>query len=425
MRPAAIIACFLTFFIPHALPSQELSSGYDHFYNLEYDQAIAEFTAETEQHPHDPNAWNHLAHAVLYRAMYRSGALESELVTGSNPFLRRAKVEITPTDQSCFDDAIEKAMALSQARLKENPDDPRSLGALGVAYALRGNYNFLVRKAWVDALHDATDGKKMHQRLAELEPDNIDALMIPGVYDYVAGSLPLGYRIFGFLAGYHGDRARGIRTLQTVAQEAKSNRADAEILLAAIYRRERRTQDAVPLLDDLIRRFPRNHLLRFELVQMYSDMGDKEKAAAEIAQVWDLHKNGAPGFASLQPERIDYLEGNFLFWYNDLKAAADHLTKVTAKARDLDLNTAIMAWMRLGQTYDLQGRRSAATSAYRKAIALAPKSEVGKESRGYIAKPYRRRTGTRIQEPESSSQNAGAAFPTTHHPPPTTREANA
>jgi len=419
MRFAAAIACSLSLLAARAR-SQQLSPGYDHFYNLEYDQAIAEFTAETELHPDDPNVWNHLAHARLYRAMYRSGALESELVTGSNPFLRRTKVEITPADQRSFDDAIAKSMELSLARLKDNPDDPRGLGALGVAYALRGNYNFLVRKAWVDALHDATDARKMHKHLSDLEPGNIDALMIPGVYDYVAGSLPLGYRIFGFLAGYHGDRSRGIRTLQTVAREGKSNRVDAEILLAAIYRRERRTPDAIPLLEDLIRRFPRNYLLHFELVQMYSDMGDKEKAAAEIAKIWDLHQNGAPGFASLKPERIDYLEGNFLFWYNDLKAAAEHLTKATAKARDLDLNTAIMAWMRLGQTYDLEGRHTAATTAYRKAIVLAPKSEVAKESREYITKPYRRKTEPRIQEPESSS-----VFPTTGYPQPTTRGANA
>jgi tetratricopeptide (TPR) repeat protein len=324
--------------------------------------------------------------------MYRSGALESELVTGSNPFLRREKVKIGPEEDQRFDNAIEKAIELSQSRLQENPADPHALGALGVSYGLRANYNFLVRKAWVDALHDATDARKMHKRLGELEPDNIDARLIPGVYDYVTGSLPLGYRLLGFVAGYHGDRNRGIGTLQTVAESGASNRADAEILLAAIYRRERRPREAIPLVDDLIRRFPRNHLLHFELVQMYSDLGDHEKAVAEIAHIWELQQNNAPGFATLAPEKIHYLEGNFLFWYNDLNQALEHMKKVTAKARDLDLATAMMAWMRTGQIYDLQGRHPAAAAAYRKAIALAPQSEVGKESKSYIAKPYRRKT---------------------------------
>src|SRR5260370_34429061 len=107
-----------------------LSPGYDHFYNLEYDQAIADFTAITEQNPTDPSAWNHLAHAILFRAMYRSGALESEMVSGSNPFLRRAKVQITPAEYASFTDAIDKAMKLAQERLHENPDDHAGLRAL-------------------------------------------------------------------------------------------------------------------------------------------------------------------------------------------------------------------------------------------------------------------------------------------------------
>ncbi len=392
MRVAAALLCLLAWPGAVRLPAQEspLAEGYDHFYNLEYDQAIAAFTAETGESPDDPNAWNHLAHATLYRAMYRGGALESELVTGSNPFLRRQKVKTTPVEDRQFYDAIDKSLDLAQSRLKENEDDPRALASLGVAYALRANYNFLVRKAWVDALHDATDARKAHKRLTEIEPDNIDARTIPAVYDYVTGSLPIGYRILGFLAGYHGDRNRGIQTLQTVAQEGKTNRVDAEILLAAIYRRERRPQDAIPLVEDLIRRFPRNYLLHFELVQMYSDLGDKAEALAELGRIRELKETSAPGFAELAAEKIDYLEGNLLFWYSDLDGALDNMKKVTAKARDLDLNTAIMSWMRVGQIYDLRGRHASAIPAYRKAIDLAPQSEVGKESRRYITQPYRR-----------------------------------
>jgi tetratricopeptide (TPR) repeat protein len=384
-----------------ALRAQDatVSESYDHFYNLEYEQAIAAFTAGTEQHPDDPNAWNHLAQATLYRAMYRGGALESELVTGSNPFLRRQKVKTSPMEDQQFYDAIDKALDLAQSRLLDNPDDSLALDALGVSYALRANYNFLVRKAWTDALHDATDARKAHKRLTDLEPDNVDARLIPALYDYITGSLPVGYRILGFLAGYHGDHNRGIEALQSVAEDGKSNRLDAEIILAAIYRRERRAQQAVPLLEDLIRQFPRNFLLRFEIVQMYSDLGDKADALSEIARIRDLRQNGAPGFADLPPEKIDYLEGNLLFWYSDLDPALDDMKKVTAKARDLDLNTGIMSWMRLGQIYDLKGRRLSAVAAYKKAAAMAPLSEVGKESRRYVTQPYKRSTPGIDSEP--------------------------
>ena len=413
MRVASIAAGCLVLLAAKGLAAQNTaaSEGYDHFYNLEYDDAIRCFTAETERTPDDPNAWNHVAHAILYRAMFRSGALESELVTGSNPFLHRDKVKITAAEHDEFDHAINRAMELSQARLAAEPDDPRALGALGVSYALRANYNFLVRKAWTDALHDATKARNAHRRLCQLEPDNIDARMIPGVYDYVAGSLPLGYRILGFMAGYHGNRDRGIRALETVAHQGESSRSDAEVLLIAIYRRERRPKETLALLEDLVQCYPRNHLLRFERVQMYGDLGDEEAAAAEIARIRGLKADGAPGFANLAEEKIDYLEGNMLFWYNHLDRALAEMKKVTARSNELDLNTSLMSWMRLGQIYDLEHRRAQAVAAYRKGVAGAPQSEVAKECRGYISKPYKRpqavmpdASGT-AQLPEEPSNN--------------------
>ena len=399
MRAALIAECTLALFSAGLVNAQKsgVSPGYDHFYNLEYDEALADFRANAEQYPEDPNAWNHVAHALLYRSMYRSGALESELVTGSNPFLHRDKVKISPADDAAFYDAVNKSIRLSQARLQENPNDPVALGALGVAYGVRGNYNFLVRKAWVDALHDGTDARNAHKHLCEIEPDNVDARMIPAVYDYVVGSLPIAYRILGFIAGYHGSRIRGIEMLEKVVKEGTANRADAQILLAAIYRREHRSADAIPLLEDLAQRFPRNYLLRFEIVQMASDAGKKDEALAEIAHIWELQRSGAPGFGTLAPEKIDYLEGNLLFWYDDLDQALLHMKRATAKAHELNLHMAMMSWMRLGQICDLQGHHPAAVAAYRKAIAMAPRSGVGKESRGYIAKPYRKK-GT--QQPE-------------------------
>ena len=63
--------------------------GFQHFYNLEYNEALAAFRAEVAANPNSPDGYNHVAQTVLYREMFRSGALESELVTGSNPFLRR------------------------------------------------------------------------------------------------------------------------------------------------------------------------------------------------------------------------------------------------------------------------------------------------------------------------------------------------
>ena len=60
------------------------------------------------------------------------------------------------------------------------------------------------------------------------------------------------------------NKEKGMRTLGEVAAKGKINSIDAKVFLCAIYRREQKWQAAAPLLDELIRRFPRNYLLRFE-----------------------------------------------------------------------------------------------------------------------------------------------------------------
>src|ERR1700688_4790769 len=81
------------------LAGQRISAveeGFSHFYNLEYDEAIAVFEKAAAQNPASPDLHNHLAQSLIFREMYRNGALESELVSGNNSFLRRAKLNPTP-----------------------------------------------------------------------------------------------------------------------------------------------------------------------------------------------------------------------------------------------------------------------------------------------------------------------------------------
>src|SRR5512142_2728239 len=46
-------------------------SGFEHFYNLEYEKAVRNFERVAEEHPDDPFAVNHLLSAVLFRELYR------------------------------------------------------------------------------------------------------------------------------------------------------------------------------------------------------------------------------------------------------------------------------------------------------------------------------------------------------------------
>ncbi len=384
-RLAALVLLFCA--LPAAAAEDPAAEGFQHLFNLEYDEALAVFRRLAAQDPDNPEYQNDIAATILYRELFRAGALESELVSGTNPFLRRPKMHPSPADQEAFRRAVTRSLELTAKRLEKNPNDIDALYFRGSAFAIKANWDFLVRKAWLDALRGATQSRKLHQKILKLDPGYIDARLIPGIHEYVVGSLPWYWKLLGFLAGFRGNKAQGIRMIELVAREGDRQRDNARFLLAAIYRRERRPADAIPLLEGLIRDFPRNYLLRMELVQMYSDLGDKQKALAVVREIERLKKEGAPGYGRMPWHKLWYTRGTLLFWYMDLEQALADFRKLVGVADELPLHQAQLAWFRLGQTLDLLGRRAEALGAYRKAIALAPQSERARQARRYLKSP--------------------------------------
>jgi tetratricopeptide (TPR) repeat protein len=367
-----------------------VNQAYDHFYNLEFDEAIALFQRDLALHPDSAELHNHLAQSIVFREMYRDGALESELVSGNNSFLRRPRLNPTPENEKWFLDEVSAAVRLSQARLAANPNDTAALYAEGIAYGLRSDYYWVVRKAWRDSLKDATAARRLHNRVSELEPGNVDARLVQGLDDYIVGSLPLTFRMLGFLVGIHGDKEKGLGTVRDVMLHGTDNRIDSQVMLCALYRRENQPRKAIPLVQDLIQRYPRNYILRLELAEMYSMAGDGAAGLNAMNEVAALKTRKAPGYDRLSWEKIYYQEGAIQFWYRDLGAALENLKKAAAAGEQLDLNTGALVWLRMGQIYDLTNRRALALDAYKRSIAFAPEAEAAQESRKYLGTPYRR-----------------------------------
>src|SRR2546423_11432334 len=70
-------------------------SGFEHFYNLEYDQAIQDFHKAMEAKPDDPKGVNHLLDAVLFSQLYKHDALDTSLYTQQS-FLSSKQINLDP-----------------------------------------------------------------------------------------------------------------------------------------------------------------------------------------------------------------------------------------------------------------------------------------------------------------------------------------
>ena len=391
--PAFFISVLLAAGSLRAASNPSIQEGDDDFYNLDYDQSIAAYEKAVASNPDDASFHNHLAQALLYREMFRDGALESELVSGNNSFLRRTKLEPSSEVEQRFFSEIDRSMHLSQTRIAQNPRDTVALHQLSIAFALRANYGFLVRKSWRASLYDASQARKYDTEVTQIDPNDYDARLLPAVYEYIVGSLSWTMRALGFIAGFHGDKQRGIHAIEEIAQKGNDNRVDAEIILCALYRREGQAARAIPLVTSLSQRYPRAYLLKFELAQMYATTGDRKSALGTLSEIARLKQQNAAGYARIPWEKIYYETGNLEFWFDDLDHALENLKKVTGTAqqlKELDLNTGVLALMRQGQIYDLQNHHSLAVEAYRQAVRFAPQAEAAHESQHYINSPYTR-----------------------------------
>lgn len=274
------------------LPEQ--SAGYAAFYNLDFDRAIALFERETETNAASPEAWNHLAHGILHRRLYLSGAMASDLVGSSNAFLRRPRVEMPADEEKRFLDAIHRSIDLSNRRLAVRKDDPVALYALGVAHAHRGKYELLCRKARFDALRDANRSRGFHNRLRQVDPANPDALLIPGMHEYIASQLPALVRFLAAMTGFSGNRERGIAMMEEAARRGRKTAVEARLLLALTYNREKQPQRALPLMRELSSAFARNYLYLSEVLLLHARAGQRAEALAGLARLESAEEKFVP-----------------------------------------------------------------------------------------------------------------------------------
>ena len=196
-------------------------------YNLQYDAARQTLETWLAQHPDDLHALNDLATVLLQREMFYQGILASHIFNDLGGMFRSGKIPYTPNFQQRLFALLDKAQTLAENRLKANPNDQQALYWAGAAHATRAVFYFTLAKSYLAALHEATEARNLHQRLLTGNPQFMDAWLVVGLNDYVAGSLPWYIKVLASLAGYRGDKKRGIEEVHRAAVQGNWARDDA------------------------------------------------------------------------------------------------------------------------------------------------------------------------------------------------------
>lgn len=365
--------------------------GFQHFYNLEFEQAIAVFQKEIACHPEDADGYNHVAQVILYRGMYRSGLLENSLTTGDDivlSLIHQPNLVMPQEDDREFHRNIAAATERANTLLARNPNNSGALYSLGVAHGLKASYQFLVRKAWLASLRESSTARKLHTRAAELDPSNVDALLMHGIQQYAVASLPAALRMLGAVAGLRGDKDAGLRTIERVAAEGSNSSVEARLLLFTLYRHEKKPWSAMSVLYGLRRDYPRNYLLHLGEIYTLAEMRDERGAFAAVRSLEQNHRDGAPGYDGLQAAKVEYTRGVIERRFGHLDQALESMNRVAASPVQSDGGMHLLAYEQLGIIHDLKGNRRQAVEAYRRAVDAAPNSRTAKESQRYLSRPF-------------------------------------
>ena len=282
----------------------DLNSGDDHFYNLEYDQAIAAYTQLMQQSPDDPVLYNDIASAELYKVLYRLGLLDSSFFADDHRLARDPPSKPDPSAAARILDMLERGRVAAEAILAHNPRDARALYSLCTDYGLRAAYEFMLEKAWFPAWRNASKAHGYCAQVRKVDPDFIDAYLVLGAYEYVAGSLPLPIRMFAAIGGLRGSKEKGIEYVSRVARQGKYDRNAARVLLSVLYRREGRPLDAATILTGLIADYPRNYLFGLELASMYATANQPERALEILRGLLEKAHENTPGYQELPREVV-------------------------------------------------------------------------------------------------------------------------
>ncbi len=378
---------------PHTPLKQLLNSqleqrGFWHFFNLEYGPALRDFQELARRRPWDASVWNHITQTLIYREMYRIGALETQLYSHGNPFLKTKLPPPSPAALKAILSANRRAMLLARQVLVHKPHDAFARYNEAVAWAQRGTYYFVLHKSYFEALRDALRARHQARLAEKYDPHFVDPRLILGVQQFVAASLPWSVKLLAHFVGYSGSKKKGIAEIQDVIAHGENARTDARVLLVVIYRREGLNRQVLPILGWLQQHYPRNVLFAVEQAEATEAAGLHEQARKEYHAILQRAAAHAPGYENAPLDKVWYDLGGINRLYSRWGAAlADY--RRSAQVSHAELRYRQAAELAAGQMQDMLGNRSAALVAYKNCLALG-ESPAAKAAQHYLQHPYRR-----------------------------------
>jgi len=234
-------------------------------YNLNHERALASFRAAVAADPQDAAAQRGLAIQLWLNISFRRGNMTVDDYLGGPNRASAAANPTPPEAAAAFNDTLDRALALARKQVELNPRDAEAHYQVGAALGLRASFIATIEGGGGRAFRAAREAYNEHEKVMSLDPRRKDAGLIVGTYRYIVSVLSLPLRWAAYMAGFGGDKARGIRMIEDAVMYGGENQEDARFALILVYNRERAYDKALEQLELLRTKYPQNRLVWLEL----------------------------------------------------------------------------------------------------------------------------------------------------------------
>lgn len=209
-----------------------------------------------------------LAHALAAAVEFYEGLLRWLLAGGDlsiGSLMRGQRVEIGNMQLEAMTSSLKRADILAKSMLEDRDRSDMGIFALSIAGGIRRDYNALVLNRWTTSLHYAQEVNSLGRRLLKTDPQAHDAYCIFAWSEYLISCVPAFVRPFAKIPGISGNRTKAIKFCEVSSKSGCYSREFAMCLLVALYSAEGQEEDALRVISEIARQYPKNAIIGEEL----------------------------------------------------------------------------------------------------------------------------------------------------------------
>jgi len=332
-------------------PDRNILKGVEFLYDWEFNKAELIFQKYIKNNPDEPVGY-------FYYAM----------VTWS----RLASGFWSPETVAEYEKRVDQTVSIAKMKIERGKANSFTYFYMGGAIGFKGRLHLMEHK-WFQSFNLAVNSIASLKKCQELDPDNKDVLLGLGIYDYYTARLSGVLKFLTYLFIRKGDVEEGIRKLNLAANEAVYASVEAKSVLLHIYLfMESDYEKSLPLALELAERFKNNPRQTYFLGLVYLKLGRKDDYLSVLQRIREREEqNKGSGNSLIWRHRALYLESYddlFMKRYDKAREKLEIILKEVDKT--VDPSMAAFPLLRIGMSYDLEGKRGMAMDYYNQVMMM-------------------------------------------------------